>query len=137
MDSNDAIDDRFASRLDTENDHLIPFRNGVLDLQQLRLRPGRPDDMVSRGPRYPWVDFDAMDADIEDMEMLLTTIFPGSGFETALILHHKICLYRIVRQFFLDVASSFLRRRNRYKHFYVFTTLNMPTWKKMHIQRTG
>lgn len=69
---------------------------------------GRPDDMVSRGPRYPWVDFDAMDAEVEDMELILTTIFPD----------------RVVRQFFLDVGSSFLRRRNRYKHFYVFTTRN-------------
>lgn len=47
-----TYDDKFASRLDTENDYLIPFRNGVLDLEQLRLRPGRPDDMVSKGPKY-------------------------------------------------------------------------------------
>lgn len=46
-----TFDDKFASRLDTENDYLIPFRNGVLDLEQLRLRPGRPDDMVCKGPK--------------------------------------------------------------------------------------
>lgn len=76
--------------------------------------------MVSRGPRYPWVDFDGLDAEIEEMELILTTIFPD----------------RVIRQFFLDVASSFLRRRNRFKHFYVFTPalvlirLFSPAWSK-------
>ena len=47
----------FAEQLDVRHDHLVPFANGVLDLNQLCLRNGRPDDMVMRGPTYPWVDF--------------------------------------------------------------------------------
>lgn len=98
-------DESFPSRLDTTHEHLIPFTNGVLDLEQLRLRAGQPDDMLLRGPLYEWVDYDAMDTHVQDMEQILTTIFPD----------------RSVRGFFLDVGASLLRRRNRYKHFYVMT----------------
>ena len=95
----------FAEQLDVRNEHLIPFTNGVLDLNSLRLRNGSPDDMLCRGPMYPWVDFSSTDPDAEDLERMLSQIFTD----------------REVLQFFLEVGGTWLRRRNRFKHFYVFT----------------
>lgn len=34
-------DSEFAGQLDVKHDHLLPFANGVLDMQELCLRPGR------------------------------------------------------------------------------------------------
>lgn len=44
--------ENFAERLDTRNLHLVPFANGVLDLDARRLRPGRASDLLLRGPAY-------------------------------------------------------------------------------------
>ena len=96
---------RFADQLDTSHEHLVPFANGVLDLDALELRPGRPEDFVMRGPTYPWIDYDKEDPVVLEMERMLTTIFPD----------------RVVRAFFLDVGGTLLRRRNRFKHFYILT----------------
>lgn len=98
-------DESFSGKLDTLNEHFIPFNNGVLDLESLELRPGRPDDMVMRGPTYDWFDYDAHDVHVQELERILTTIFPD----------------RAIRDFYLDAAATVLRRRNRYKHFYVMT----------------
>lgn len=96
-------DETFTSDIDSLNEHLIPFTNGVLDLEERRLRPGRPDDMVMRGPMYDWIDYDNCDVHVQELERIITTIFPD----------------RTVRDFFLDVGATFLRRRNRFKHFYI------------------
>jgi hypothetical protein len=96
---------RFSDQLDTSHEHLLPFANGVLDLDALELRPGRPEDFVMRGPTYPWIDYDAEDPVVVEMERMVTTIFPD----------------RVVRSFFLEVGGTLLRRRNRFKHFYVLT----------------
>ena len=95
----------FPEQLDVRYDHLIPFANGVLDLDRLCLREGRPDDLVMRGPTYPWVDFAATDAETEELERMLTQTFTD----------------REVLGFFLQLGGTLLRRRNRFKHFYIFT----------------
>jgi hypothetical protein len=92
----------FAEQLDVKHDHLIPFANGVLDLQRLVLRPGVPSDYLMRGPTYTWVDYSESDADTEEMERMLTQIFTDAE----------------VLQFFCEAGASWLRRRNRFKHFY-------------------
>lgn len=46
--------ENFADRLDVEDEYVLPFANGVLDLRYGILRPGRPEDMVMRGPSYQW-----------------------------------------------------------------------------------
>ena len=95
----------FPDQLDVRHEHLIPFTNGVLDLDRLVLRDGRPDDMLLRGPAYPWCDFPVTDPDTEELERMLTQVFTEKE-----VLH-----------FFLEVGGTWLRRRNRFKHFYVFT----------------
>jgi phage/plasmid-associated DNA primase len=95
----------FAEQLDVRHEHLIPFTNGVLDLDRLVLRDGRPEDMLLRGPTYPWCDFPASDPDTEELERMLTQVFTEEQ----------------VLRFFLEVGATWLRRRNRFKHFYVFT----------------
>lgn len=117
----------FASRLDVENEHLrwgwwvttndtlrpqtpIPFSNGVLDMAHGCLRPGLPSDMVMRGPDYPWCDYEASDANVLEVETMLTTMFPDQS----------------IRDFMLDVGASLLQKRNRFKHFYILT--GAPRW---------
>lgn len=95
----------FPDQLDVKNEHLVPFANGVLDLDTLRLRPGVPSDLVMRGPTYPWVDYAESDGDTEELERMLSQIFTDQQ----------------VLNFFLEVGGTWLRRRNRFKHFYVFT----------------
>lgn len=95
----------FGERLDTRHPHLIPFSNGVLDLDARRLRPGRASDLVMRGPAYAWEDYGADDITLRELERMLCRIFPDTT----------------LRDFFLRVGASILRRRNRYKHFYIFT----------------
>lgn len=95
----------FTNQLDVCNEHVLPFGNGVLDMQEMRLRPGRPDDMVSRGPSYAYVDYRGDDDEVLQLERLLTTLFPD----------------RELRQFILDFGATLLRKRNRFKHMYIFT----------------
>ena len=91
----------FAEQLDVRNEHLIPFSNEVLDLDRLTLRDGRPEDMLLRGPTYPWQEFSPSDPDVEELERMLTQVFTD----------------REVLQFFLEVGATWMRRRNRFKHF--------------------
>ena len=91
----------FAEQLDVKHEHLVPFANGVLDLDQLVLRPGEPGDMVMRGPTYEWRDYGETDADSEEMERMLTQIFTDVE----------------VRRFFCEAGATWMRRRNRFKHF--------------------
>ena len=95
----------FALHLDVCNEYVIPFANGVLDVQERRLRPGRPEDMVSRGPSYPYRDYQADDEAVLQTERLLTTLFPD----------------RDIRRFILDLGGTLMRKRNRFKHLYIFT----------------
>ena len=95
----------FPDQLDVRHEHLVPFANGVLDLDRLELRPGRPEDMLMRGPSYAWCDFASSDPESEEMERMLSQIFVD----------------REVLSFFLEVGATWLRRRNRFKHFYIFT----------------
>ena len=95
----------FAEQLDVRHEHLVPFANGVLDLERLCLRKGKPADLLLRGPPYPWVDFPSTDADTEELERMLSQIFTD----------------REVLSYFMEVGGTWLRRRNRFKHFYVFT----------------
>lgn len=95
----------FHFRLDTTNEHILPFANGVLDLQTLQFRDGRPVDMVMKGPTYAFHDYDADDPRVQDVERMLAQIFT----DTSLV------------DFFLTFGASLLRRRNRFKHFYIKT----------------
>jgi hypothetical protein len=60
--------------------------------------------MVMRGPTYPWVDFAESDGDTEEMERMLSQIFTD----------------REVLAFFLEIGGTWMRRRNRFKHFYAW-----------------
>jgi hypothetical protein len=95
----------FAEQLDVAHEHLIPFANGVLDLNRLCLRPGMPSDLVRVGPAYHWADFRSSDVVSADLEKMLTQIFTD----------------RVVLSYFLEVGGTWLRRRNRFKHLYVMT----------------
>ena len=69
--------DDFASRLDVENEFLIPLANGVLDMEHGVLRPGRPEDLVMRGPDYAWRDYASSDADVLDTNSSCRKVIHG------------------------------------------------------------
>lgn len=98
-------DSSFVADLDTKNDDIVPFANGVLDLKRGVLRPGICSDLVSKGPSYEWIDYAVCDQLTRDIEKVITTIFPDYT----------------VRGFFLEIIASLLRKRNRYKHFYILS----------------
>jgi hypothetical protein len=95
----------FHLKMDTVNEHILPFANGVLDLDSMEFRNGRPSDMVMKGPTYAFCDYDADDSRVQDVERMLSQTFPD----------------RTVMEFFLTFGASLLRRRNRFKHFYILT----------------
>ena len=99
------MDTAFESRLDCTNEHLIPFTNGVLDLKLGELRDGRPDDMLKKGPMYRFIQYNHNRSQIQEVEYIITTIFPDT----------------VLRRFVLDVFSSCLRKRNVNKHFYIIS----------------
>lgn len=77
-------------------------------------------------------DYRACDADVNAAEHLLTTMFPKRIHTLIKTTHTKILFFvsvcmcwcvadSTVRNFILDLGASLLRKRNRFKHFYIFT----------------
>jgi hypothetical protein len=91
----------FPAQLDMAHEHLLPFANGVLDLDAMDFRAGRPDDLVMRGPAYPFVHYDAEEPLLLEMERMLCALFTD----------------RELVDWFLRFGGTLLRRRNRFKHF--------------------
>ena len=86
----------FADQLDVRHEHLIPFANGVLDLEHLELRNGRPDDMLLRGPTYPWVDFLSSDPEVEELEPGYILVDPHSSLQLKFHWTHPLSKYTLV-----------------------------------------
>ena len=97
------MDTAFQSQLDCTNEHLIPLTNGVLKLS--RLCDEHPDDMLKKGPMYRFIQYNHNRSQIQEVEYIITTIFPDT----------------VLRCFVLDVFSSCLRKRNVNKHFYIIS----------------
>lgn len=70
------FDETFATRLDTTNDHLIPFTNGVLDVRSGQIRDGLPQDMLCKGPMYDYHSYAHGNQMITEMKRILTKLLP-------------------------------------------------------------
>jgi hypothetical protein len=65
-----------------------------------------------RGPTYPWIDYGSCDGATEELEKMLDAN-PIAGVAVP----SQIFTERSVLDYFLQVGASWLRRRNRFKHW--------------------
>lgn len=80
---------RFRDKLDA-NPNLICFKNGVYDLKQCILRPGLPEDYLSKMLPINYKAFNEDDEKVLDVYNFLEQVFPDKS----------------VRKYFLDVSSD-------------------------------
>lgn len=88
-----------------QKDHLLPFDNGVLDMQIRMIRPGRPADLCSKGPNYPWIDRSTDNVVLKDTELKLQTMFPDKN----------------ILRFFTQIGASLLVKGNPHKKMVIGT----------------
>lgn len=81
---------RFRDKLDTDPT-LICFKNGVFDLKTYSLRPGRPEDYLSKSLPINYVEtFTEADERVQEVYTFLEQVFPDKS----------------VRKYFMDVSSD-------------------------------
>ena len=88
-----------------QNSKLFVCSNGVLDLEMLAFREGRPDDYMTMSSKVIFKEFDEKDEEITQVEEFLEKIFPNPN----------------LRNYFLDIAASCLEGGNIYKVFVCHT----------------
>lgn len=93
---------KFPDQLDLVR-HLLPFTNGVLDMHQLRVIPGRPEHFCSKGPNYEWRDWEAGQREVAELERMLGSMQP----------------YRCVRDLLMSVCGSLLVKGQPHKQMYI------------------
>ena len=97
-------DRRFREKLN-KNAYLIGFKNGVYDLKLNTLRPGRPEDFISKAMPIDYKEFDETDEEVLNVYDFLEKVFPDKS----------------VRNYFLDVSSDVFVGGNHQKQVYFWT----------------
>ena len=96
--------EEFMKNLD-QNPMLLGFDNGVLDLQNLCFRAGRPEDYVSMSCGYNYKEFDWNDPEVIEVQEFLLKIFPDDN----------------LRQWFMEYCAKLLLGGNFAKTFVAMT----------------
>jgi P4 family phage/plasmid primase-like protien len=94
----------FLDKLDNDP-YLLGFNNGVLDLKTCTFREGRPTDFISYSVGYDYREFSMSDIEIQDIEFNLEKIFVDP----------------VLRDYFINYASTLLRGGNFQKTFVVMS----------------
>lgn len=94
----------FENKLD-QNEYLLGFENGVLDLKEMRFREGKQEDLISKSTGYDYKDFDEEDDEVLDVKDFLVKVFPDP----------QLLIY------FVEYCAKLLRGGNFDKTFTVFT----------------
>ncbi len=94
----------FAAKLDLDPE-LLRFTNGILDLKEMRLRPGRPDDYCNLSTDYDYVEFSSEDQEVMGVEDHLSKVFPDPE----------------LKQYFIEYCAELLRGGNSSKTFVVMS----------------
>lgn len=97
-------DRRFREKLN-KNCYLIGFKNGVYDLKLNTIRPGRPEDFISKAMPIEYKEFDETDEEVLNVHDYLEKVFPDKS----------------VRNYFLDVSSDVFVGGNHQKQVYFWT----------------
>ena len=104
--SNLFYKDDFEDVLLDSNPHLVGFENGVLDLETMEFREGRPEDYISMSTRINYVPYEDTDPNIREQIMdFMRKVMPNND----------------VRSYLLMVMASMLDGCNREEKFYVWT----------------
>ena len=97
-------DKRFKEKLD-QNPYLIGFKNGVYDLKLNIIRPGRPEDFISKCIPINYNEFDESDEEVQNVIEFLNKVFPDNS----------------IRTYFLDTYSDIFVGGNTQKKVYLWT----------------
>lgn len=84
---------------------LLPFTNGVLDLNSYEFRPGRPEDRMSKSTGIEFKKFDQSDEICRELDDFFTKILPNKN----------------VRDFVLKVSALCMTRETKYQLFCILT----------------
>jgi P4 family phage/plasmid primase-like protien len=84
-------DPQFINKLD-ENRHLICFNNGILDLNTMLFREGRPEDYVSLCTNISYEPYDKSNKLIQDVENFLVEIQPEDNMREYIIRFLSSCI---------------------------------------------
>jgi P4 family phage/plasmid primase-like protien len=74
-------DKRFRSKLDN-NPYIIAFKNGVYDLKLNTLRPGRPEDFLSKSLDIDYIEYRKDDPKVIEIMNYLEKVFPDISIKT-------------------------------------------------------
>lgn len=102
-----AYDQEFSTRLDT-NTNLIGFTNGVYDLDTFMFRDGCPEDSISMYTKYDYIEYDANDPIMLEIEEYMRKIQPDDE----------------IREYMYSILSTCLHGSTRANHSYVFVNKN-------------
>lgn len=97
-------DRKFLEKLDSYN-HLMGFKNGVLDLKNETFRIGRPEDYVSMSTSINYIEYDPNDPDVKDIQNMYKSIIP----------------IRKVRDYVFRRTASFLSGSTRDETFDIYS----------------
>ena len=84
---------------------LLPFKNGVLDVNSYEFRPGQPDDKMTKSAKIEYREFDDNNELCHELENFFITIMPDER----------------VREFLLKVSALCMTRETKYQLFVVLT----------------
>lgn len=88
-----------------ENRKLFGCENGVLDLNTMHFRDGRPDDYITFSCGQYYREFNNDDEEVHDLDMYLLKVYPNKNR----------------REYFLDFSASCLEGGNVNKRFMIAT----------------
>ena len=97
-------DRRFRDKLN-KNPYLICFKNGVYDLKLNMIRPGRPEDFISKSMPVEYKEFYESDEEVLNVYDFLEKVFPDKS----------------VRKYFMDIGSDVFVGGNHQKQVYFWT----------------
>lgn len=84
-------DPTFISKLD-EARHLVCFDNGVLDMNSMIFRQGRPEDYISLSTNINYIEYDENNETIKDVYDFIRTILPEQDMFTYVLKFLASCL---------------------------------------------
>jgi P4 family phage/plasmid primase-like protien len=94
----------FENTLD-RNPNIIGFSNGIFDLKTFQLRPGTPEDLITKKMEICYREFSPHDPNIADVLTFFKQIFPDEE----------------IREYFLDTISTLFKGGNYEKKIYVWS----------------
>ena len=84
-------DPSFVDKLD-EARHLICFNNGVLDMNTMLFREGRPEDYISLCTNIDYMPYDASNPIVQEVNNFLTSIQPEPDMRSYVVKFLSSCL---------------------------------------------